>query len=62
MALSNRQRDGKLRLKGCLLECPCLCHDTGGGVQELHPKGYCAGKEETNPPARLARYDQERDT
>lgn len=62
MTRTNRQRDGKLRLRGCLKDCPCLCHDTGGGVRELHPKGYCSGKEVTNAPERLEQYIRERDS
>lgn len=27
----------------CPVDCPCLCHDTGGGVHD-HPGGPCPGK------------------
>lgn len=57
-----RQRDGKIRLKGCKLECPCLCHDTGGGVRELHSRGFCDGKVETNSLSVLMQYMMERDS
>lgn len=53
-------RKSPLRLKGCNLHCPCLCHDTGGGVTELHSMGYCDGKTETNSVEALEAYARER--
>lgn len=55
-----RQKDGKIRLEPCNDLCPCLCHDTGGGIQELHYHGFCVGKWQTNTLETLTQYIIER--
>ena len=51
---------GFRRLSPCRQECECPCHSTSGTQVDLHPDGYCFGKELTNTPEKLSAYRSHR--
>jgi hypothetical protein len=37
--VKKKRRKPKVRRKPCLISCPCICHDLGGG--SAHPNQDC---------------------